>query len=303
MIESINNNGGGGGGVQTVVAGTGISIDNTDPENPIVTNTVTDTDDKVRVSVNDTTAGYLNGKLVAGSGIGLTENNNGLNETLTVAVSNLDATAITTGTIGTARLATGTASSSTYLRGDQTWATISAGPTFYTVTTADAENTTNEITVISFTVPANTWSSGQAVILEWQTQLKNETGASVSGNIMRVGGTGVTEVSNTNMAFNSTTGLVDPYRYFRLFFVRDGAGMLYPGPSTAGSGWASNAFIGTSFISSSSAIDFGNAVTLDASVDYTVNITIAIKIKLASASPNLWMRQRFASAYKIDGAL
>lgn len=40
---------------------------------------------KVMVSSNDTTAGYLNGKLVAGSNITLTENNDGGNETLTIA--------------------------------------------------------------------------------------------------------------------------------------------------------------------------------------------------------------------------
>ena len=39
------------------------------------------------MSANDTTAGYLNGKLVAGTGILLTENNNGANETLTIATS------------------------------------------------------------------------------------------------------------------------------------------------------------------------------------------------------------------------
>lgn len=38
-----------------------------------------------KVSANDTTAGVLNGKLVAGSGIALTENNDGGNESLTVA--------------------------------------------------------------------------------------------------------------------------------------------------------------------------------------------------------------------------
>ena len=44
-----------------------------------------DTDSLVKVSSNDTTAGYLNGKLVAGTGISFTEGNNGGNEILTIA--------------------------------------------------------------------------------------------------------------------------------------------------------------------------------------------------------------------------
>ena len=44
-----------------------------------------DTDVKTKVSSNDTTAGFLNGKLVAGSNITFTENNNGGNETLSIA--------------------------------------------------------------------------------------------------------------------------------------------------------------------------------------------------------------------------
>ena len=42
-------------------------------------------DGKAKVSSNDTTSGFLNGKLIAGSGISLTENNDGANETLTIA--------------------------------------------------------------------------------------------------------------------------------------------------------------------------------------------------------------------------
>ena len=42
-------------------------------------------DKKVRVSSNDKVSSFLNGKLVAGAGITFTENNNGANETLTIA--------------------------------------------------------------------------------------------------------------------------------------------------------------------------------------------------------------------------
>lgn len=43
------------------------------------------TDEKVKVSSNDTTPGFLNGKLVVGAGISFLENNNGGNETLTIS--------------------------------------------------------------------------------------------------------------------------------------------------------------------------------------------------------------------------
>jgi len=84
MIEQLFPGGAGGGTVDSIQAGTGISVDATDAANPIVSSTVVDTNDAAKVSANDTTAGYLNGKLVAGSNITLTENNDGSNETLTI---------------------------------------------------------------------------------------------------------------------------------------------------------------------------------------------------------------------------
>jgi len=54
----------------------------------------TDTDVKVLVSSNDSTGGYLNGKLVAGTGISFTENNDGSNETLTITNTGEDPTAL-----------------------------------------------------------------------------------------------------------------------------------------------------------------------------------------------------------------
>ena len=48
---------------------------------------VVNTDQSVKVSSNDTTAGFLNGKLVAGSNVTLTEGSDGSNETLTIAAA------------------------------------------------------------------------------------------------------------------------------------------------------------------------------------------------------------------------
>ena len=48
---------------------------------------VADTDVKTKVSANDTTAGFLNGKLVAGTNVTFTETNDGGNETLSIAAT------------------------------------------------------------------------------------------------------------------------------------------------------------------------------------------------------------------------
>ena len=69
----------------------------------------TDTNDKVKVSANDTTAGFLNGKLVAGTNISLTEGTDGGNETLTAALSGTIATAqIADDAVTLAKMAPGT---------------------------------------------------------------------------------------------------------------------------------------------------------------------------------------------------
>jgi len=56
-----------------------------------------DTDVKTLVSSNDSTAGYLNGKLVAGTAVTFTENNDGSDETLTISAIDPTALAIALG--------------------------------------------------------------------------------------------------------------------------------------------------------------------------------------------------------------
>lgn len=63
------------------------------------------------------------------------------------AVPSLDASKIGSGTIGTARLGTGTPSSSTYLRGDQTWATIVGASLWTDNTTYISPNSNTELKV------------------------------------------------------------------------------------------------------------------------------------------------------------
>lgn len=303
MIENLFGGGGGGGTVDTITAGTGISVDSTDPANPIVSSTVVDTNDKAKVSSNDTTAGFLNGKLVAGSGIALTENNNGGDETLGIAVSNLGASAITTGTIATARLGTGTANSSTYLAGDQTYkaavtsvngstGAVTVGDTTYTTTIADAENTTSQITLAQFTVPANTWADGQVIHLDLVTTADNNTGSSRNITFV-VGGTTIADWTSLNLSYGSGFGV--KRNFTKLRFARVGNGVYYeffnsPNSTTISHG-PNPPFHGGG--------DGFNPQS-DTAVTFTSDITIYLKIQFNFASASLYCRVENARAYKVS---
>lgn len=330
MIESINQ-AGGAGGVQSVVAGTGISVDNTDPENPIVNSAGIDTDEKAKVSANDTTAGYLNGKLVAGSNITFTENNNGANETLTIAatvpvtsvntktgavtLTNTDvgaaatshthaASDITSGVIATARLGSGTADATTYLAGDQTYkaavtsvngstgaVTVAAGDTTYPLTVLDAENTSATRDCVTFTIPGGTLADGEMIVLSTVTETLNNTGGTVSLAVRTV--VGGTAASSYSTSY-TTSSLVWADRQ-QIFMWRSGSTFWINLPTT----WAAPANVGYVLRTNDNTVNTGYASST--TPNFSNDLSVVLRFQWNTASPNVYLRMRNARAVKFTG--
>lgn len=259
MIENLFGGGGGGGGtVDTVQAGTGISVNSTDPANPIVT------------------------------------------------LGNHDASLITTGTIATARLGTGTANSSTYLAGDQTYkaavtsvngatgaVVIGAGDTTYSMTITDAENTTALTNLVSFTVPANTWADGEYIYLEVTCILSNTTGSANYTQSLTIGGT------THSTSGTATVGAAETYgQKFMHWFYRQGSNVR----ALSFSGQPHTAFALPTLgggLATSTYSNLNGGATVAAT--FTSNITINFRGQWTAADPARFQRIMNARAWKPSG--
>lgn len=229
----------------------------------VLSTSAADGNDLVKVSANDTTAGYLNGKLVAGTGVTLTEGSDGSNETLTISAEG--------GGGGSAA-------------------------EYYDVTLRDCENTTDLINVMEITVPANTWEDGQAIVFDFAFNLQNTTGDSAS-IYAAFSGTGFDGVD--------LTGTIGSYTFlkrsfFRVYAMRVGNGALAAGKwlNNSGYSFANSTFADMSTIVNSGWQDDGSSIILDSSVNFTTDITLAIKYQFSIARSATWLRPIFGSAYK-----
>jgi phage FluMu protein gp41 len=152
-------------------------------------NNVTGTLTAEKVATTDTSATSLDvaGGITAGTGnVALVGTDGKISGPLSTTVidnlsganlTTLNASNLSSGTVATARLGSGTASSSTYLRGDSAWASISSGAvTSYSVTQAQVVNTTSSTAFVTFTVPADTWAAGDVIRVFCSYLLKNNSG-------------------------------------------------------------------------------------------------------------------------------
>ncbi len=114
-------------------------------------------DEKTKVSNNDTTAGYLNGKLIAGTNIAFTENNDGSNETLTINASSANTTVTTHATYTPAYLTGGNAPETTIA----IWDSVSDGAFQITI-----DGVARSITGLNFNSPAVTSMAEVAAVIQ-----------------------------------------------------------------------------------------------------------------------------------------
>jgi hypothetical protein len=141
-------------------------------------------------SVGTITSGTWSGSFGAVSGANLTS---------------LNASNLGSGTVPTARLASGTASSSTYLRGDQTWATVTSNPG--TVTSVSGTGTVSGITLSGTVTSSGSLTLGGTLSVTGTAKaygfINSSSGSSVLSNSFNVSSVTLTSTGQNTINWST----------------------------------------------------------------------------------------------------
>lgn len=197
-----------------------------------------------------------------------------------------NASNIASGTVPTARLGSGSASATTYLRGDQTWATPTNSPILdRDVTTTDVVSTNAETTIYTYTVPGNTLSTNKFLRITMIADELNNTGGGENLTLkLKYGATTVITTGATSIGTDASRRLVQFEAILGAF-------------NATGSQVAWAAFRNPAGGASGTMAAFGgSAVILEgmgtASEDSTADKALAITVQWATSSANLSFRPK-----------
>jgi len=163
------------------------------------------------------------------------------------------------------------------------------------VTIANCSNTSSEVTVLSATVPANTWGDGEQFMLFGAFKTKQNSGVSRNLTLkIKVGGTSYTALSASAIANNATEG-----RSVRsLIFTRVGSEVWGSfGVNAIGLG-SPNIAAGTGGVSLDqlSAGSIGNVWT---GVDFTSSILLEYTVQWSAANSLTYFNPQVGRAVKL----
>ena len=159
--------------------------------------------DSVKVSANDTTAGFLNGKLVAGTNITFTENNDGGNETLTIDAAGGAGETNTASNVGTGddvfKQKTGT---------DLEFRTIVEGPNFFSTENTDDLTFSVLSATRSITTTGNILATDTTVRIDASSGAVTATLPDATTNSGKIFAIKATDVTNT-VTIDTAAGNID----------------------------------------------------------------------------------------------
>lgn len=153
-----------------------------------------------------------------------------------------------------------------------------------TVTLANCSNTSTETTVMSVTIPANTWADGEEVGISVIARHKQNSGGSIAITYkVKVNASSLTTLSASSVSNSATEGKTR--RSF--FFTRIGSDVYYTGNAATYGDMSSTASVFGAVISAADYYGSGNG-NIYTSVDFTSNVTLTFTVQWASANANAY---------------